>query len=218
MIPNMNEEAETEQEVERKNTERRTREHYDLLIEEGNDPIFDSDELLEYMNKWDGEIFLNELSVNAESDVLEIGVGTGRLARKVAPRCRHFTGIDFSEKTAKRAAEHLSDIGNVSIICDDFLTYPFFQKFDFIYSSLTWMHIKDKSFAAAKVSRLLKSGGRFILSVDKSSRKIISMGNREIPVYPDNPRELCKDMKQAGMNIQAVLETEFAYVIVASIP
>ena len=31
--------------------------HYDLLIDEGQDPVCDPPLLQEYMNKWDGELF-----------------------------------------------------------------------------------------------------------------------------------------------------------------
>ena len=40
-------------------------------------------------------------------------------------------------------------------MCDDFLTYDFNEKFDVIYSSLTFMHIENKQEAINKVSSLL---------------------------------------------------------------
>ena len=38
--------------------------HYDLLIEEQNDPFRDPPVLQEYMNKWDGEPFLEALELS----------------------------------------------------------------------------------------------------------------------------------------------------------
>ncbi len=73
--------------------------HYDLLIEEGNDPVNDSPILKEYMNKWDGDTFIRELNLDINKSVLEIGVGTGRIAVKVVSKCLEFTGIDISPKT-----------------------------------------------------------------------------------------------------------------------
>ena len=52
------------------------REHYDLLIEENNDPVYDPEPLKSYMDKWDGRVFLEELQLTSEKSVLEIGVGT----------------------------------------------------------------------------------------------------------------------------------------------
>ena len=77
--------------------------HYDSLIDENNDPVFDPEPLKEYMDKWDGKVFLDALTLDDTKSVLEIGVGTGRLALRTAPRCKEFYGIDISPKTIKKA-------------------------------------------------------------------------------------------------------------------
>ena len=68
--------------------------HYDALLSEGNDPVHDPEPLKAYMDKWDGQIFIDKMKLDKTKSVLEIGVGTGRLAVKVAPVCKHFTGVD----------------------------------------------------------------------------------------------------------------------------
>lgn len=83
--------------------------HYDLLIDENNDPARDPEPLREYMDKWDGQQFIDSLQLTKEKSVLEIGVGTGRLAVRVASECREFCGIDLSPKTAERAKENLKE-------------------------------------------------------------------------------------------------------------
>ena len=85
-----------------------------------NDPVRDPQVLRDYMDKWDGQIFINSLQLNKNKNVLEIGVGTGRLAIKVIPNCKHFTGIDFSPKTIERAIENLERFDNKTLICGDF--------------------------------------------------------------------------------------------------
>ena len=95
------------------------------------------------------------LQLTKEKSVLEIGVGTGRLAVRTAPECRDFFGIDISLKTVKRAKENLKAHGNVTLICGDFMSYEFGRKFNVIYSSLTFMHIKDKQAAINKIKSLL---------------------------------------------------------------
>ena len=93
---------------------------------------------------------------------------TGRPAVRTAPKCGKFCGIDLSPKTAERAKENLAGLPNVRLVCGDFLTYAFCETFDVIYSSLTFMHIKDKQAALYKAAALLNGGGRFVLSIDKS--------------------------------------------------
>ena len=73
--------------------------HYDLLIDENNDPVHDPKPLRDYMDKWDGQSFLDKMKLDKDKSVLEIGVGTGRLAVRVAPLCGQFYGIDISPKT-----------------------------------------------------------------------------------------------------------------------
>ena len=128
--------------------------HYDLLIDEGNDPVNDPIELKEYMDQWDGKVFLEALTATKDKNVLEIGVGTGRLAVQVIPNCKQFTGIDVSSKTIIRAKEHLSTYSPI-LICEDFLSYNFSERFDVIYSSLTFLHIQEKQKALEKVFSLL---------------------------------------------------------------
>lgn len=87
--------------------------------------VYDAEPLREYMNQWDGRVFIDELNLTREKRVLDIGVGTGRLAVSVAPLCESFTGIDISSETIARAKENLSTYENVYLICGDFMTSAF---------------------------------------------------------------------------------------------
>lgn len=175
--------------------------HYDSLVEQNNDPVFDPPELQKYMNKCDGERFIEKIRLTPESNVLEIGIGTGRLALKTAPFCNNLYGIDISPKTIERAKENLKSFQNVNLICDDFLTVEFKEKFDVIYSSLTFMHIKDKQKAVNKVFTLLNSGGRFVLSIDKSQNTLLDIGTSKIEIYPDTPDDMTLFLQNAGFKI-----------------
>ena len=119
-------------------------EHYDKLIDENNDSVHDPKPLKDYMDKQDGQEFIESMQLDKSKSVLEIGVGTGRLAIKVAPSCNRFIGIDISPKTIDRATKNLSSYRNIQLICDDFMSFAFDEQFDVIYSSLTFMHIEDK--------------------------------------------------------------------------
>lgn len=193
-------------------------EHYDKLIEEGNDPFYDGKELREYMDKWDGEDFIRFLELDKTKSVLEVGVGTGRLAKKAAPRCLEFVGIDISPKTAERARENLKDLGNVSIICADFTDYPFERRFDVIYSSLVMMHFRDKEGFISKISGLLEKNGVFCLSIDKNRDDFIDMGSRKLKIYPDSPEKTLLLIEKTDMAVTKRFDTEFAHVFVCRKP
>ena len=189
--------------------------HYDLLIDENNDPVHDPEPLQEHMNKWDGDSFIERMELNAEKSVLEIGVGTGRLAVRVAPLCGSFCGIDLSPKTIERGRENLASFNNVTLICEDFLSCDFSGKFDVIYSSLTFMHIADKQNALCKIAALLNIGGRLILSIDKNPSDYIDIGINKIAIYPDTPDAMAQYIKSAGLNLIEQYETEFSVIFVA---
>lgn len=190
--------------------------HYDALIDENNDPVHDPKPLQDYMDKWDGQVFIDSMKLDKGKSALEIGVGTGRLAVRIAPLCGSFCGIDLSPKTVARARENLIEYSNVTLLCGDFLTYPFDSTFDIIYSSLTFMHIMDKQRAINKAANLLNNGGRFILSIDKNQSDVIDMGSRRMKIYPDNSDEIVKMLQIVGLKIAEQYETEFAHVFVAT--
>ena len=189
--------------------------HYDMLIDENNDPFRDLPELQEYMNTWDGNPFLEALELSKNKSVLEIGVGTGRIAIKVAPCCFKLTGIDISPKTTQRAKDNLKEYGNISFVCSDFNSHEFEETFDVIYSSLTMMHFKDKAAVITKVDKLLKDNGIFCLSIDKNQSEYIDMGTRKIKVYPDTLDNITSLIGATSMSIVKVIETDNAYIVVS---
>lgn len=188
-------------------------EHYDMLVDENNDPVHDPKQLRDYMNKWDGGLFLNSMELDQFKSVLEIGCGTGRLAVQVAPLCAKFCGIDISPKTIQRAKENLSMSNNVMLICDDFMEHSFDSSFDIIYSSLTFFHFQDKQAAIYKTASLLNENGRFILSLSKNQDAYIDMGERKILIYPDDYSVMKKYITNAHLNLIKCFETEFAYIL-----
>ena len=189
--------------------------HYDMLIDENNDPFRDLPELQEYMNTWDGNLFLEALELSKNKSVLEIGVGTGRIALKVAPCCFKLTGIDISPKTIDRAKDNLKEYGNIFFVCSDFNSHEFEETFDVIYSSLTMMHFKDKATVITKVDKLLNDNGIFCLSIDKNQSEYIDMGTRKIKVYPDNLDNIISIIGETAMSVVKVIETDNAYIVVS---
>ena len=189
--------------------------HYNKLIDEDNDPVRDHEPLRAYMDRWDGQEFIESMQLDKDRSVWEIGIGTGRLAIKVSPMCKALCGIDISEKTIERAAENLSGHQNVRLICADFTSFEFNERFDVIYSSLTFMHIEDKRSAIQKVTSLLNDSGIFVLSIDKNQDEFIDMGDRKIKIYPDSPSNIRALLTASGLKITNEIETDHAYITVS---
>lgn len=190
--------------------------HYDNLIYEGQDPVHDPKPLKEYMNKWDGQLFIDKMQLDKTKAVLEIGVGTGRIAVNVAPKCKEFTGIDISEKTIAQAKKNIkgSLFRKPELICADFLEYNFGKTFDVVYSSLTFMHINEKQKAFDIVSKILNPNGRFVLSIDKNRDEFIDMGTYKVKVFPDNVSDIKEYAKNAELKLLEEFETDFAVAFV----
>ena len=190
------------------------KEHYDLLVCENNDPVRDPESLRTYMDGWDGARFVESMRLDESKSVLEIGVGTGRLALRTAPLCKHLVGIDLSPRSVERAKENLSVLSNVELICDDFLEHSFSSRFDVIYSSLTFLHIEDKARAIGKVVGLLAEKGVFVLSIDMEQSRELDYGTRKIKLYPDDPEEMRRLFSNVALTLLDFYETERAYILV----
>lgn len=192
------------------------REHYDRLIAEGNDPVLDPPALKAYMDGWDGDALLELLDVRTDSRVLEIGVGTGRLALRVMEKgCAAFTGMDVSAPTLDAAAGHLDGFCGVTLLKGAFPEDAPEGPFDRIYSSLTFLHIRDKRAAAEKIAGLLAPGGRAVISLDKERSDVLDMGVRQVRTWPDEPEAFAGTMRGAGLCVDAIVEIERAWLIVA---
>lgn len=125
-----------------------------------------------------------------------------------------FYGHRYLRKTVVKAKENLNNCNHARIICGDFLNYEFNEKFDVIYSSLTFMHIKEKQKAFNKACSLLNDNGIFVLSIDKNPDKKIDAGFSRVTVYPDNPNDTLRYAKLSGMKLLERYETEFANIFV----
>lgn len=115
----------------------------------------------------------------------------------------------------KRAEQHLEKYKNVTLICGDFPASDFDAEFDVIYSSLTWMHFRDKQAVMNKTAGLLKNYGRFVLSVSKDQADTIEYGSRKIRIFPDGFNEIRAQIENSGLHLLQTVETENAYIFVS---
>ena len=190
--------------------------HYDRLIDEGNDPVLDPPALRAYMDGWDGEAFLDALMPLEGMRALEIGVGTGRLARRVLERgCAALTGLDESARTIERARTHLAAFAGVTLMTGVFPHDAPAGPFDRIYASLTFFHIPDKALAVRTMAGLLAPGGRAVISLDKARDEFLDFGTRRVRLYPDDPEKMAALFGEAGCRVAPAEETRFAWIVKA---
>lgn len=103
-----------------------------------------------------------EAAHRVSGEVLEIGTGSGYGAEIISPECDTFTTIDkFESEVAKN-----SQLQNVTFLQ---MTVPPFEdiadeSFDFVISFQVIEHIKKDSEFVKEIYRVLKKGGKFIVS------------------------------------------------------
>ena len=188
--------------------------HYELLIDEDNDPLHDDDRLKQYMSNWDGPLFFRCLDMNVDKRILEIGVGTGRIAKQVLDiGCKEFVGIDISPKTINKAKENLKNYRNIELIVQNALTFVRQSNFDIIYSVLTFLHIEDKELVLKNIFTSLKSGGHLVLSISKDDYWL-EYESRKIRLFPQNKEYYLKLLNDVGFKIEVDEETESEFAVI----
>lgn len=107
---------------------------------------------------------LQELTARPGSAVLDLGCGTGALARLVLeqdPACK-LTGVDLAPNMVAEARTNLGDAAPV--IQGDSDCLPFHDNaFDIVYCNDSFHHYPNPKKAAFEVWRVLRAGGLFLI-------------------------------------------------------
>lgn len=99
--------------------------------------------------------------IDAKSNVLEIGLGTGKATESILETGCHLVGIEPGENLAGLAKKKFKDYSNLVLYTNtlqDYTCPP--ESFDFIYSA-TAFHWIPEEYGYKRVYELLKSGGVF---------------------------------------------------------
>ena len=107
------------------------------------------------------------LDPSLNDTVLDLGCGVGHTLRKIAPKVRLAVGADATPGMLEGARTLMAQerIGNVALIVATAEALPFLDGwFDGVTSRLAAHHFADVPRAFSEVARVLKSGGRFVLS------------------------------------------------------
>ncbi|MFF5205777.1 class I SAM-dependent methyltransferase [Streptosporangium sp. NPDC000396] len=119
---------------------------------------------------WNHNVHYHPMVLDAVPDAcgeaVDIGCGDGLLARKLAGRARHVTGVDRSAEMISLAREHSAHTGNVSFVEADFLNDPEGRlpegKYDFV-SAVAVVHHMSFEAAVTGLTRLLAPAGRLVI-------------------------------------------------------
>jgi len=141
--------------------------------------------------------------------VLDVGTGTGIVLHEIAPLVDEVIGLDISQAML----EHSNWQGNKFFVRRD-ITEPFFHEdvFDRVSARMVFHHIINKTQEAAnECYRILKPGGKFILSegvpptpeVKGDYEKIFALKEERLTFMPE---ELTALLENAGFkNIQSYI-------------
>jgi len=97
-------------------------------------------------------------------NVLDLGCGTGRHSLWMAAAGATVTGVDFSEGMLAEARRKPGAEAIRFVVHDLHLPLPFAAEFDLVVSGLVLEHLRDLDGFFAEARRVLKPGGRAVVS------------------------------------------------------
>jgi len=147
---------------------------------------------------------------------LDVGCGEGMLARQLASRVRHVTGIDRHAASIELARGQCPG-GPAAFICGDFLTHPFDDESFGLISCVTALHHMEALAALTAMTRLLTPGGRLVIIGVARSRLpdlprdaaavIVNLGYRAAKGYWQHPSPILWPPPYTYRQIRALAET-----------
>lgn len=105
------------------------------------------------------------LDLTEKSTFLDVGCGTGWAVREVAGRCRSTCGIDISPKMIEKAKRQATLGEDVEFKVANAEAIPYSDEyFDAVLCTFSFHHYKDPVASLREIKRVLKPGGRFVLT------------------------------------------------------
>lgn len=117
---------------------------------------------------------LNWYNFKPHSNVLEVGAGMGALTGCLCDKCETVTALEMSTDRAKVIRARYPDRKNLSIVCEDIMSWQTDEKFDYIvvvgvleYAGI-FCESKDDPFEyfIKNLKRFLKEGGIVLLAIE----------------------------------------------------
>lgn len=167
--------------------------------------------------KGESELILGALDIKPGDTLLEIGTGTGHLARAAAGRCKRVYAVDVSKPMLEYAGSKAEREGirNVEWVHAGFLTFDFPGiEFDCVVSNAALHHLPDlwKAVALGRVHRSLKPGGRFFLGDVIFSWGIGEMESR-VNAWIDGYKTIDEELRCEAMGHLKEEYSTFSWII-----
>ena len=114
-----------------------------------------------------------QLALRPEDDLLDVGCGSAMLLAEQAAHVRHVAGLDASEIQVGMARQRLAAriaAGSAEIVLGDAMALPWEDgRFSVVASLNCLKFVPDPPQALAEMQRVLRPGGRLVLTIDKQS-------------------------------------------------
>ncbi|WHX99405.1 class I SAM-dependent methyltransferase [Neobacillus sp. DY30] len=152
------------------------------------------------------EHILEDVAVQSMGNVVEFGVGTGNLTKKLLVNGLNVIGIEPSTQMREIAAAKL---GLNAIIFDgDFLHFPKIMNVNTIVSTYAFHHLtdKEKEEAIAKYGKLLSKGGRIVFA-DTMFETVEDYNNAIVKAREQGFHNLAKDLETEYYTTIPILRT-----------
>jgi ubiquinone/menaquinone biosynthesis C-methylase UbiE len=167
------------------------------------------DEKLAFLDSFEKD-FMGRMIGNAKGlKALDAGCGTGRLVPALLAAGAEVSGIDVSKKMLVVAEKKYPwaefKVGDIEKIPYEDST------FDLVVATFVIVHLKDLRRAFDEVHRVLKEGGRFIVTnINQRKPPRLQIGKEELVIdsYYHMPKHVWESLEEAGFE---VCEEEYVY-------
>ncbi len=161
----------------------------------------------------DASFYLTFLHKN--TSVLELGCGSGRLTRLLAPQCKHVTGIDISPEMLRQARLKRQD--NITYLQADMADFRLDQLFDCIiipYNTLNLLHPRHLTEKCLRLCRShLRTNGSLLFQIYNPNSNLLQSAGEKLFQFTilkhDNGDTLIKEtIKSYSVNDECLILVE----------
>jgi 2-polyprenyl-3-methyl-5-hydroxy-6-metoxy-1,4-benzoquinol methylase len=155
-------------------------------------------------------LILENLTLEQDSTVLEIGIGTGSTVQKLSGKIRKYHGIDISEETISWLTNIYKNQKSLTFSCHDVCDHSLSldTKFDIIFSADTLEHVSDTLGYFNFINRHLTDSGLALITFPNESEE-----KHHGITWFKTSKELSDIIKKSGLEITDFFQVEKSNVL-----